>query len=133
MSQPILCQKNGLINSARRKYFLLALAALFCLFLSAAPPLLASEIRHTVVSGKVAWNQMGVEEANITATRGGREEATFKSAYHGSWRVSLPPGVYTFTARYRVREGLNLKGDLENVEVGGDRIDQLMLILAEEK
>ncbi|PLX42149.1 MAG: hypothetical protein C0609_09940 [Deltaproteobacteria bacterium] len=79
----------------------------------------ASAGETVTVSGKTIFEGMGVEEVRILAEGGGMKKE-FKSTYHGTFRVELPPGVYTLKARGAL-PGLELAGD-KSIEVkGGER------------
>ena len=82
----------------------------------------------TSLTGKTVYRGMGVEQVQIVAAAGGREVGRTRSGYHGSWRLSLPPGRYLLSATGRAG-AVALTGRLE-VEVAPGRRDQLLLELA---
>lgn len=106
-------------------YLLLALAL-------GAP---ASGESPTIVTGKTVYGQMGVEEVTVIALRDGVETARTKSAYHGTFRLSLEPGVYELHANGTLPDGggtRTLSGYLKGVVVGGQRVDRLVIGLGEQ-
>lgn len=95
----------------------------------------------TVVSGKVAYRGMGIEEAEVRARRweGGAwaDAAAIRSGYHGSFALRLPPGRYRLEAQIALpgaRDPLPLRGVTEGLELapGAPRVDRVVVELKPE-
>jgi len=105
---------------------LTALAALLLFFGFSA----AGEM--VLVTGKTAYKGMGVEEVRILAGGDGFKEE-FKSTYHGTFRMELPPGEYNLTAVGEL-PGIRLTGHLAlEVDEGVKRIDRVIINLIDGK
>ncbi len=91
----------------------------------------------TLLTGKVIYKGMGVEEAVVIVTEGGKAVARTTSAYHGTFRIYLPEGSYALTASWTLPDNRSedkpLTGTLREVIIpaGTTRLDQLSITLGE--
>jgi hypothetical protein len=94
----------------------------------------------TQVSGKTAYNGMGMENVLITVYR--QEQPCWqqhddtRSGYHGSFIFSAPDGTYRLVARTDIRMGtrtVRLEGAVDNlvIQKHGGRIDRVVINLLE--
>jgi len=91
------------------------------------------------VSGKTVYGDLALEDVHIEIYRweksGWDHFSDTKSGYHGSFRVYMPQGTYSFRASktIRVNRGeILVTGTLEElkVEKTGGRIDQVVILMA---
>jgi len=117
-----------------RLLFLLLCIALFTDLTSCRP----SPRTITQVSGKTAYQGMGMENALITVYRqepsGWQKQTETNSGYHGSFRFSVPEGTYRLVARTEVRMGtkrIPVEGTVNNLRIQGPggRIDRVVITL----
>jgi hypothetical protein len=92
----------------------------------------------TVLSGKTVYGEMALEDVDLEVYRWEpsrwRYISDTRSGYHGSFRVHLPPGTYSFKANKTLRIGqveVSLTGKLEDLEIEkpGGRIDQVVILM----
>lgn len=104
----------------------------FILTVLTLPAALAAE--KTLVSGRVAYGEMGIEEAEVAALADGKVVDKVKSGYHGAFLLHLPEGAYALKARGEVARGRFASGVLLGVEIprGLKRLDRLTIPIAEE-
>lgn len=91
------------------------------------------------VSGKTAYGDLAVEEAQIVALGAGAPDgapvASTRSGYHGSWVLRLPPGTYRLEARASLPAAggatIQLFGALDGLVLEGPsgRVDRVVLRL----
>jgi hypothetical protein len=111
-----------------------ALTILLLLLAASAPPAFSGEADRgnaALVTGKLVYNGMGIEDAEIVATSGGRPIARTKSGYHGSFLLRLPPGIYELSSETELPNGKAVSGSIERlvVDPGIPRIDRLVILL----
>lgn len=81
-----------------------------------------------IVSGKTAYNGMGVEDAEITADDG-RQMFRGKSGYHGSFILHLPEGTYELKATLTLPGAGRIGGGVSSFAVppGVPRLDKVTI------
>lgn len=90
----------------------------------------------TLVSGKTVYGNLALEDVHLEIHRweesGWDYHGETRSGYHGSFRIHLPPGTYSFTASKTIRIGreeVPLTGTLIDLEIAepGGRVDQVII------
>ncbi len=90
----------------------------------------------TLVSGKTVYGNLALEDVHLEIHRweesGWDYHGETRSGYHGSFRIHLPSGTYSFTASKTIRIGRDevpVTGTLDElkVEEAGGRIDQVVI------
>ena len=92
----------------------------------------------TLVSGKTVYGNLALEDVHLEIHRweesGWDYHGETRSGYHGSFRLHLPSGEYSITARKTIRIGQGevlVTGTLEDlkIEKPGGRIDQVVILM----
>ncbi len=96
----------------------------------------------TLVSGKTVYGDLALEDVYIEVYRLDQSRwhnfSDTRSGYHGSFRVHLPPGTYSFTASKTIRMGqdeVQVTGNLDELKIqeAGGRIDQVVILMVQSK
>ncbi len=95
-----------------------------------------SPLSLTLISGKTVYGNLALEDVHIKIYNWEHSRRQYfsdtRSGYHGSFRVHLPPGVYSLQASTMLRVGQNevlLTGALEELVVreAERRMDQVVI------
>jgi hypothetical protein len=91
---------------------------------------------NTVVAGKTVYSDMGLEGVEISALSDGVLVAETTSGYHGSFIIHLPPGQYYLRGTAKVpqeEKEIPVRGETFGVNVGTERLDQILIIMKSER